>query len=118
MEKSLPMEISKAEKSPQVKKKKKRQNRLKEEYHSVKKKKILVECNWYSAPCWRPDFKQRDRGQTKFFLHIKLKMRFLCMYASTSPDTKTFTIALNRNFESCLLICCLASQHNTVFTRV
>ena len=40
-----------------------------------------------------------------------LKTRFPFLYASTSLDTKAFTIASNRNFESCLSIRCLAPQH-------
>ena len=33
----------------------------------------------------------------------------------TSIDTFTLTVALNRNFESCLSIRCLGSQHNFRF---
>ena len=40
-----------------------------------------------------------------------LKTKFNFLYASTSLDTKTLTIASNRNFESCLSICCLAPQY-------
>ena len=40
-----------------------------------------------------------------------LKTRFPFLYASTSLDTKTWTIASNRNFESCMSIRCLAPQH-------
>ena len=43
-----------------------------------------------------------------------LKTRFPFLYASTSLDAKTFvykTLASNRNFESCMSIRCLASQH-------
>ena len=43
--------------------------------------------------------------------YTMLKTRFYFLYASTSLDTKTLTIASNRNFESCLSICCLAPQH-------
>ena len=43
-----------------------------------------------------------------------LKTRFPFLYASTSLDAKTFVykiLASNRNFESCMSIRCLASQH-------
>ena len=40
-----------------------------------------------------------------------LKTRFPFLYASTSLDTKTLTIALNFNFESYMTIRCLAPQH-------
>ena len=40
-----------------------------------------------------------------------LKTRFPFLYASTSLDTKTLTIASNRNFESCMSNRCLAPQH-------
>ena len=43
--------------------------------------------------------------------YTMLKTRFYFLHASTSLDTKTLTIASNRNFESCLSICCLAPQH-------
>ena len=60
------------------------------------------------APRWRPDFEQRSRCHV---IVTMLKTRFYFLYASTSLDTKTLTIASNRNFESCLSICCLAPQH-------
>ena len=45
-----------------------------------------------------------------------LKMRFPFIYASTSLDTKRLTIALNRYFESCLSIPCLAPRHISGFS--
>ena len=43
--------------------------------------------------------------------YMMLKTRFPFLYASTSLDTKTLTIALNFNFESYTTIRCLAPQH-------
>ena len=43
--------------------------------------------------------------------YMMLKTRFPFLYASTSLDTKTLTIALNFNFESYMTIRCLAPQH-------
>ena len=47
-----------------------------------------------------------------------LKSRFPFLYASRSLDTKTLTLATasNRNFESCLSICCLAPWHISSFS--
>ena len=42
---------------------------------------------------------------------MMLKTRFPFLYASTSLDTKTLTIALNFNFESYTTIRCLAPQY-------
>ena len=47
--------------------------------------------------------------------HIMFKTRFPFLYASTSLDTKTLTIASNRNFESCMSIRCLAPQPGSRF---
>ena len=41
-------------------------------------------------------------GAPRWRLVQMFKMRFPFLYARTSADTKTFTIASNRNFESCL----------------
>ena len=40
-----------------------------------------------------------------------IKTRFPFLYASTSLDTRTLTIAWKRNFESCMSIRCLVPQH-------
>ena len=42
--------------------------------------------------------------------YIMFKAKFPFLYTSTSLDTKTLKIASNRNFESCMLIICLAPQ--------
>ena len=47
--------------------------------------------------------------------HIMFKTRFPFLYASTSLDTKTLTIASNRNFEGCMSIRRLAPQHGSRF---
>ena len=47
--------------------------------------------------------------------HIMFKTRFPFLYVSTSLDTKTLTIASNRNFESCMSIRCLAPQPGSRF---
>ena len=42
---------------------------------------------------------------------MMFKMRFPLLYASTSLETKSLTITSNCDFESCMAIRCLASQH-------
>ena len=76
------------------------------------KKKFLCEKDLY-----RWSFTLVSRFRTKKSLlnqnvpYMMLKMRFPFLYASTSLDTKTLTIASNCNFESCLSIRRLASQY-------
>ena len=53
------------------------------------------------APCWRQDFDWRSPRRTKICQTL-LKTRFPFLHASTSLDKKTWTIASNRNFESCI----------------
>ena len=53
--------------------------------------------------------------QPNFAIH-NVKTRFSFLYRSL--NTKTSTIASNRNFKSCLSICCLAPQHNFRFLHV
>ena len=43
--------------------------------------------------------------------YMMLKTRFLFLCASISLDTKTLTIASNRNFESCTSIRCFSPQN-------
>ena len=47
-----------------------------------------------------------------------LKTSYPFLYASTSLDTKTLTLASNRNFESCVSIRCLAPQHILQFFQI
>ena len=47
----------------------------------------------------------------KLVIHKFKKGFSFYIYASTSLDTKTLTIAPNRTFESCMSIRCLTSQH-------
>ena len=57
-------------------------------------------------------FRSNKSRQSNIFVHnIKLKERFTFIYASTGLGTKILTIASNRDFESSLSICCLASRH-------
>ena len=63
------------------------------------------------APRWRPDFEQKKSPSNQNLPYMMLKTRFPFLYASTSLDTKTLTIALNFNFESYMTILCLAPQH-------
>ena len=63
------------------------------------------------APRWRPDFEQKKSPSNQNLPYMMLKTRFPFLYASTSLDTKTLTIALNFNFESYTTIRCLAPQH-------
>ena len=49
------------------------------------------------------------------FAYVIFQTRFPFLYASTGLDTKTLTIASNRNFESCMSIRCLAPQHISGF---
>ena len=93
--------------------KRKQAQRRKKEYHSVKKRKIfLCESDW----CWRSSmlasrFRLKKSPSNKNLPNTLLKTRFPFLYVSTSLDTKTWTIASNRNFESCMSIRCLAPQH-------
>ena len=54
-------------------------------------------------------------GAPRWRLVQMFKMRFPFLYARTSADTKTFTIASNRNFESRLSILSCFSAHFPVF---
>ena len=110
-------EKSKAEESPCKKKKKERKSRPKGERKSTilsRKEKNPV-WKWpvqaSGAPRWRPDFEQKKSPSNQNLPYMMLKTRFPFLYASTSLDTKTLTIALNFNFESYTTIRCLAPQH-------
>ena len=93
---------------------KKQAQRRKKEYHSVKKrKKLPCDSDWY----WRSStltsrFRTKKSPSNQSLpCYIMLKTRFPFPYASTGLDTKTLTIASNRNSKSCLSIRCLAPQH-------
>ena len=115
--KYLPTEKSKAEESPWLKKEKNKEaQRRQKVYHSVKKGKhslvLLNESDWYwqsSTLASRFPIKKSPSNQNLPYIMLKTRCSFL--YASTSLDTKTLTIASNRNFKSCLSICCLAPRH-------
>ena len=64
------------------------------------------------APRCHPDYEQNKMS------NINFETRFPFIYASTSLDTKTSTIASNRNFGSCMLIRCLRcpSAHFPIFS--
>ena len=64
------------------------------------KEKILCESNWY----WRSSmlasrFRTKESPSNQKLLYIKLKRRFPFIFTSTSHDTKSSTIASNRNFD-------------------
>ena len=54
-------------------------------------------------------FRTKKSPSNQTLPYTMLKTRFPFLYWSL--DTKTSTIASNRNFKSCLSICCLAPQH-------
>ena len=95
-------------------KEKKQAQRRKKEHFSVKKrKKLRCDSDWY----WRSStltsrFRTKKSPSNQSLpCYIMLKTRFPFPYASTGLDTKTLTIASNRNSESCRSIRCLAPQH-------
>ena len=77
-----------------------------------KKENFPCESDWY----WRSSM-LASRFWTKKSLsnqnlpYIMLKTKSPLLSASTSLDTKTSTLASNRNFESCMSIRCFAPQH-------
>ena len=113
MEKSKSEEIlgkkRKERKKKTTERKKKTTERKKVPF--CQEKKSFVKANSTGGtPRWRPDFEQRSRRQTKICRHnVENEVSFL--YASTSLNKKTLTIASNRNFESRLSIRCLVPQH-------
>ena len=111
-----PGKIKSGRKSLVKKKKNKEAQRRQKVYHSVKKGKhslvLLNESDWYwqsSTLASRFPIKKSPSNQNLPYIMLKTRCSFL--YASTSFDTKTLTIASNRNFKSCLSIRCLAPQH-------
>ena len=93
------------------KKKKKKARRRKKEYHSVKKRKIFL-CKrdmLCRSSTMASIFRTKKSPSNQTLPYTMLKTRFPFLYWSL--DTKTSTIASNRNFKSCLSICCLAPQH-------
>ena len=98
--------------------KRKKKNRPKEErkYHSVKKRKnFFVTDVWYDW-YWRSStlgsrFRTKKSPSNQNLPYRMFKMRFPLLYASTSLETKSLTITSNCDFESCMAIRCLASQH-------
>ena len=112
------LEKSKAEESPCKKKKRKKEKagpKKKERVPFCQEKKKNPVWKWpvqaSGAPRWRPDFEQKKSPSNQNLPYMMLKTRFPFLYASTSLDTKTLTIALNFNFESYTTIRCLAPQH-------
>ena len=92
------------------KKKKKKARRRKKEYHSVKKRKIFL-CKrdmLCRSSTMASIFRTKQSPSNQTLPYTMLKTRFPFLYWSL--DTKTSTIASNRNFKSCLSICCLAPQ--------
>ena len=77
------------------------------------KKKLPCDSDWY----WRSStltsrFRTKKSPSNQSLpCYIMLKTRFPFPYASTGLDSKTLTIASNRNSESCRSIRCLAPQH-------
>ena len=82
-----------------------------------KKENFPCESDWY----WRSSM-LASRFWTKKSLsnqnlpYIMLKTKSPLLSASTSLDTKTSTLASNRNFESCMSIRCFAPQHILQFS--
>ena len=120
MEKSLRIENQKRKKVTGKKRKKeeKKKNRPKEERKSTilsrKEKTFFVKAIGTGGAPRCPDFEQ-EIAANQNLPHIMFKTRFPFLYASTSLDTKTLTIASNRNFESCMSIRCLAHQPGSRF---
>ena len=98
-------------------KEKGKKNRPKEERKSTilsrKEKKLRCDSDWY----WRSStltsrfWAKKSPSNQSLPCYIMLKTRFPFPYASTGLDSKTLTIASNRNSESCRSIRCLAPQH-------
>ena len=85
----------------------------KERVPFCQEKKLRCDSDWY----WRSStltsrFRTKKSPSNQSLpCYIMLKTRFPFPYASTGLDTKTLTIASNRNSESCRSIRCLAPQH-------
>ena len=82
-----------------------RKNQKRKKALGKKKKSFVKATGTGGAPRCHPDYEQNKMSNTNF------ETRFAFIYASTSLDTKTSTIASNRNFGNCMLIRCLAPQH-------
>ena len=112
MEKSLLMEKSTAEESPWEKKRKKRQAQRKERVALCQVKntillwKRLVLTELHAGA----QISNKEVRSNQNLPYIMFKAKFPFLYTSTSLDTKTLKTASNRNFESCMLIICLAPQ--------
>ena len=76
-----------------------------------KKKNFFVKATSTSGAPRRRRFRIQKSPSNQTLPCIMLKTRFPFLYASTSLDTKTLTIASNRNLKSCLSIRCLTPQH-------
>ena len=104
---------SKGEESPWYKEKEKKQaQRRKKVPFCQEKKKFLCESDWY----WRSStlgsrFRTKKSPSNQNLPYRMFKMRFPLLYAITSLETKSLTITSNCDFESCMAIRCLASQH-------
>ena len=90
-------------KNQKTKKKKKKKGPKEKERKRIicqEKEKILCESNWY----WRSSmlasrFRTKESPSNQKLLYIKLKRRFPFIFTSTSHDTKSSTIASNRNLD-------------------
>ena len=82
-----------------------RKNQKRKKAFGKKKKSFVKATGTGGAPRCHPDYEQNKMS------NINFETRFPFIYASTSLDTKTSTIASNRNFGSCMYIRCLAPQH-------
>ena len=83
-----------------VKKKKGPKEKERKRIICQEKEKILCESNWY----WRSSmlasrFRTKESPSNQKLLYIKLKRRFPFIFTSTSHDTKSSTIASNRNLD-------------------
>ena len=119
MEKSLRMKNQKRKKVTGKKRKKRREkkNWPKEERKSTilsRKEKTLWK-RQVLAGLHAVQISNKKSPANQNLPHIMFKTRFPFLYASTSLDTKTLTIASNRNFESCMSIRCLAPQPGSWF---
>ena len=106
------MEIKRGRKSMVQRERKKTGPKKKESTILSRKEKFLCESDWY----WRSStlgfrFRTKKSPSNQNLPYRMFKMRFPLLYASTSLETKSLTITSNCDFESCMAIRCLASQH-------
>ena len=91
-----------------VKKKTKKKTRPKERKSTIlsgkEKNSFVKAAGTGRAPRWRPDFEKKKSSSNQNLPNKMYKTRF-------PFDSKTKTIASNRNLRSCISIRCLAPQH-------